>query len=122
MQGHEHRSEAPISGGGQEPRSNGPIGKALRDLEDIISTLKKAVNDLEVVFEFLEEADIQKVTTDRELESLRRALRQLHRPRDPVQNHPPSTVAQSARSAVSQPAPPAVEPPQPPPSDEAPSV
>jgi hypothetical protein len=117
LQGREHRSESPAAGGGQEPRTNGPIGKALRDLEDIIGTLKKAVNDLEVVFEFLEEADIQKVITDRELESLRRALRQLHRPRDYAPNHPSPSVAQPVSSGAAQPPSPAVAQPPPPPSD-----
>jgi len=50
---------------------------------EIIEALKRAVDQMEEVLELVELAERQKLGDEREIESLRRALRQLHdRPRE----------------------------------------
>jgi hypothetical protein len=46
-----------------------------------IDALKQAVEQMEEVLELVELAERQKLADEQEIESLRRALRQLHRPR-----------------------------------------
>jgi hypothetical protein len=46
----------------------------------VIDELKHALNEMEEVLETLELAERQKIEDEREIESLQRALRQLHRP------------------------------------------
>jgi len=59
------------------------VSQAIDEVMEIIETLKRAVDQMEEVLELVELAERQKLADEREIESLRRALRQLHdRPRE----------------------------------------
>jgi hypothetical protein len=51
-------------------------------VNQIISTLRETLDDMDEVLETLELAERQKDADEQEIESLRRSLRQLHRPRE----------------------------------------
>ena len=51
-------------------------------MNQIITTLKDTLDDMEEVLETLELAERQKNADEQEIESLRRALRHIQRPRD----------------------------------------
>jgi predicted RNase H-like nuclease (RuvC/YqgF family) len=59
------------------------VEKAIEEANAIVDTLRRALDDMEEVLEMLELFERQKNADEREIESLRRALRQMHRPRDP---------------------------------------
>ena len=64
------------------PRPAGsPLGKAIEQVTEVIEELKHVLNVMEEVLETLELAERQKIADEREIESLQRALRQVHRPR-----------------------------------------
>jgi len=67
-----------------EPRQapNGGVQKAIGEVNHIIETLKESLDEMEEVLETLELAERQKDVDEREIESLRRALRHLQQPRD----------------------------------------
>jgi predicted RNase H-like nuclease (RuvC/YqgF family) len=56
------------------------VSDAIEQVNRVIEELKHALNDMEEVLETLEFAERQKIDDEREIESLQRALRQLHRP------------------------------------------
>jgi hypothetical protein len=58
------------------------VGEAIEDVYRIIEALKKVMEDLDEVLETLELAERQKIEDERELDALRRALRQVQRPRE----------------------------------------
>jgi hypothetical protein len=59
------------------------INQAIDEVMEIVDALKRAVDQMEEVLELVELAERQKLADEREIESLRRALRQLHdRPRE----------------------------------------
>ena len=55
--------------------------KAIEEVNHIITTLKESLDEMEEVLETLELAERQKDVDEREIESLRRALRHLQQPR-----------------------------------------
>ncbi len=57
-------------------------------VNQIITTLQQTLNEMEEVLETLELAERQKDADEREIESLRHALRHLHRPRDGGHHQP----------------------------------
>jgi predicted RNase H-like nuclease (RuvC/YqgF family) len=57
------------------------ISQAIEEVMQIVDSLKHAVEQMEEVLELVELAERQKLADEQEIESLRRALRQLHRPR-----------------------------------------
>lgn len=57
------------------------ISQAISQVSEIIETLKRTLEEMEEVLELTELAERQKLADEREIESLRRALRQLQRPR-----------------------------------------
>lgn len=57
------------------------ISQALDEVMQIVESLKRAVDQMEEVLELVELAERQKLGDEQEIESLRRALRQLQRPR-----------------------------------------
>jgi hypothetical protein len=59
-----------------------PLGKSIEQVSQVIEELKHVLDEMEEVLETLELAERQKIDDEREIESLQRALRQLHRPRD----------------------------------------
>ena len=67
-----------------EPEHRGSaISQAIDEVMEIVDALKRAVDQMEEVLELVELAERQKLADEREIESLRRALRQLHeRPRE----------------------------------------
>jgi predicted RNase H-like nuclease (RuvC/YqgF family) len=64
------------------------VQEAIEEVNHIIETLRASLNDMEEVLETLELAERQKIADEQEIETLRRGLRQLHRPSDRGQ-HPP---------------------------------
>jgi hypothetical protein len=57
------------------------IRQAVNEVMQIVESLKRVVDQMEEVLELVELADRQKLGDEQEIESLRRALRQLQRPR-----------------------------------------
>lgn len=58
------------------------ITDAIEQVNRVIEELKHALDEMEEVLETLELAERQKIDDEREIQSLQRALRHLHRPRD----------------------------------------
>jgi hypothetical protein len=58
------------------------IAQAIEQVNHITDELRRALVHMEEVLETLELADRQKVEDEREIESLRRSLRNLHEPED----------------------------------------
>jgi hypothetical protein len=63
------------------------VQKAIEEVNQIIETLRGTLDEMEEVLETLELAERQKNADEQEIETLRRGLRQLHRPREG--GHPP---------------------------------
>jgi hypothetical protein len=62
-----------------EPAHRGSaISQALDEVMEIVEALKRAVDQMEDVLELVELAERQKLGDEREIESLRRALRNIH--------------------------------------------
>ncbi len=62
-----------------EPAHHGSaIGQAIDEVMEIVEALKRAVDQMEDVLELVELAERQKLGDEREIESLRRALRNVH--------------------------------------------
>jgi len=61
------------------------LQEAIDQVGDIIETLRQSLDEMEEVLELLEALERQTGADQHELESLRRALRQLHRPQDKAQ-------------------------------------
>lgn len=64
------------------------VQEAIEEVNHIIETLRGTLEDMEEVLETLELAERQKNADEQEIETLRRGLRQLHRPRESAP-HPP---------------------------------
>jgi hypothetical protein len=58
------------------------VQAAIEEVNHIIETLRSTLTDMEDVLETLELAERQKIADEQEIETLRRGLRQLHRPRE----------------------------------------
>ena len=58
------------------------VQMAIDDVNRIIDSLRDSLDDMEAVLEMLEQFERQSNADEREIESLRRALRHLQRPRD----------------------------------------
>lgn len=63
------------------------ITDAIEQVNRIIEELKHALDEMEEVLETLELAERQKIDDEREIHTLQRALRQLHRPRESESRH-----------------------------------
>ena len=59
------------------------ISQAINEVGQIIEALKRVLDQMEEVLELAELAERQKTADEQEIESLRRALRQLQRPGGP---------------------------------------
>jgi hypothetical protein len=66
----------------RRPQSSA-IGQAIDEISQIIEALKRVLEQMEDVLELAELAERQKTADEQEIESLRRALRQLQRPGGP---------------------------------------
>ena len=58
------------------------VQEAIEEVTRIIATLRATLEDMDEVLETLELAERQKIADEQEIETLRRGLRQLQRPRD----------------------------------------
>ena len=65
-----------------QPRAQMSVQQAIEEVNQIIETLRGTLDDMEAVLETLELAERQKNADEQEIETLRRGLRQLHRPRE----------------------------------------
>ncbi|MBU6410152.1 MAG: hypothetical protein KGR98_07175 [Verrucomicrobia bacterium] len=83
----EESEPAPAGEGGMEqrvpeaPRHGSPLLQAADEVAAIIDSLRGALDQMEEVLELIETAEGQKIADEREIESLRRLLRQLQGPR-----------------------------------------
>ncbi len=82
------------------PEAKGPaITQAIEQISEIVESLKRILDQMEEVLELTELAERQKNADEREIDSLRRALRQLNQPRpgrsrDAERNDPPPVEGQ----------------------------
>jgi predicted DNA-binding protein len=67
---------------GRRPQGSA-ISRAIDEIAQIVEALKRVLNQMEDVLELAELAERQKTGDEQEIESLRRALRQLQRPGAP---------------------------------------
>lgn len=67
---------------GGSPVAQASVHKAIEEVNAIVDCLRTSLDDMEEVLEMLELFERQKNADEHEIESLRRALRQMHRPRD----------------------------------------
>lgn len=65
------------------------IGRATEEVTQIVETLRQTLDQMEEVLELVEVAERQKVADEREIESLRRAMRRIHQPRGDRPERPP---------------------------------
>lgn len=73
-----------------EPQRQGSaVAQAVEDVYGIVETLKKVMEDLDELLETLELAERQKIEDERELDNLRRAMRQLQPRPSAVQSRVP---------------------------------
>ena len=56
------------------------ISQAIEEVTQIVESLKQTLDQMEEVLELVELAERQKLADEREIESLRRALRKIHQP------------------------------------------
>ena len=78
----EHRPPArhqPIERRDFKPASPAAIAEAIAEVNQIIASLKQVLDQMEEVLETLELAEVQKSADEREIQSLRNALRQFER-------------------------------------------
>jgi len=83
----EPTAEAPIPSGPpsenlSRPASTSSVEQAIEEVNGVVDSLRTALEEMEEVLEMLEMFERQKNADEREIDSLRRALRQVHRPRD----------------------------------------
>jgi hypothetical protein len=64
------------------------VQQAIEEVNHVIETLRATLEDMEAVLETLELAERQKNADEQEIETLRRGLRHLYRPREGGQHHP----------------------------------
>lgn len=88
MPDHERQPARPMPDRERRPAEPMAVQEAIEEVNQIIEALRGTLNDMEDVLETLELAERQKIADEQEIETLRRGLRQLHRPPDRGQ-HPP---------------------------------
>ncbi len=62
-------------------KDSSAIGRAIEEVRQIVQSLEQALDQMEEIEELVELADRQKSADEREIESLRRAMRRIHQPR-----------------------------------------
>jgi predicted RNase H-like nuclease (RuvC/YqgF family) len=65
----------------EEKFEGSAISQAVSEVTQIIEGLRQSLAQMEEVLELVELAERQKLTDEREIDSLRRALRRIHHPR-----------------------------------------
>ena len=81
-EGEAERSPEPSSA-----HAGSAVSQAIDQVTQVIEELKRALDEMEEVLETLELAERQKIDDEREIESLQRALRRLHRPAPAGEHH-----------------------------------
>jgi len=74
----------------RRPATPAGVQSAIAEVNQIIETLQETLGDMEEVLETLELAERQKDADEREIESLRGALRRMNKPREggpPARGH-----------------------------------
>jgi hypothetical protein len=71
-----------------QPRAPMAIQQAIEEVNHIIDTLRATLDDMDEVLETLELAERQKTADEHEINTLRRGLHKLHRPREGGQHGP----------------------------------
>jgi hypothetical protein len=66
----------------RRPADPASVTDAIEQVNKVIESLRESLDEMEAVLETLELAERQKNADEQEIESLRRSLRNLHRPRD----------------------------------------
>jgi predicted RNase H-like nuclease (RuvC/YqgF family) len=66
----------------RRPASTESVQGAIEQVNQIIETLRETLDEMEGVLESLELAERQKTADEQEIDSLRRSMRNLQRPRD----------------------------------------
>lgn len=82
----EHAPEPPPREPGQRA-SPASVEKAIEEVSAVVEALRTSLDEMEEVLELLELFERQKNADEREIESLRRAVRQINRPRDTGHHH-----------------------------------
>jgi len=72
----------PPTGNLSRPASPVSVEQAIEEVNGVVDSLRTALEEMEEVLEMFEIFERQKNADEREIDSLRRALRQVHRPRD----------------------------------------
>jgi len=70
-----------------QPAAPATVQAAIGEVNRVIDVLREALEDMEDVLDTLELAERQKDADEREIESLRRAVRQFQRPRESGHSH-----------------------------------
>lgn len=78
------------------PAAPASVQEAIAEVNRIIEQLKESLDDMEEVLETLELAERQKTADEREIETLRRSLRHMHRPREEGRGHPPGSAGSAS--------------------------
>ena len=85
---HAEGAAPPLPARERQPAPPAAVAQAIEEVNHIIETLRGALEDMEEVLETLELAERQKNADEQEIETLRRGLRQLHRPKEPAPHSP----------------------------------
>lgn len=72
----------PLAGKSGQAASPASVEQAIEEVSGIVDALRRALDEMEEVLEMLEMFERQKNADEREIDSLRRALRQIQRPRE----------------------------------------
>src|SRR5215469_7653647 len=78
---HAPRPERPPAYKPRQEQNLSPVAKAANEVRHIVESLEQALEQMEEVLELVELAEHQKHDDEREIESLRRALRRIQLPR-----------------------------------------
>lgn len=70
-----------------QPAAPATVEKAIEEVSAVVESLRTALDEMEEVLELLEVFERQKNADEREIEALRRAVRQVNRPRDTGHHH-----------------------------------
>ena len=86
VQEQEHAPAAPTREPGQRA-APATVEQAIEEVSAVVESLRTSLDEMEEVLEMLELFERQKNADEREIESLRRAVRQINRPRDTGHHH-----------------------------------
>ena len=82
-----------------QPASPAAVSEAIEEVSRVITSLQQSLATMEEILETLELAEVQKTGDEREIQSLRNALRQFDRPGPEARREPREPRAQSPRGS-----------------------